>query len=195
MKPLFLFVGGVSGSGKSFLANILINEDLEQCNFTFKKLKQVTTRKPRPNESPMDPDSYYFINDVIYDTIKDSILFARTKVNGENYGTLIPKSLVENTVYVVVVNEEGLLDGKLALSSIYSKNDINVISLGIDVKDKSLYNEFRKFPGRERRNFFEEEKVLSHCDLLIDYKEYISLTPREIKKKVIEMIEEKTFET
>jgi len=96
-----LLIAGISYSGKTTLANQLVNEHPN----LFVKPMQVTTREKRVGET--DGVDYKFISTKTYATIKDS-LSAKTEFNGYLYGTEL--ILDSDKIQVIVVNKQGSLD-------------------------------------------------------------------------------------
>lgn len=96
-----LFIIGVSGSGKSYLAKQL----QEKFPNEYYKMRQYTTREKRVNETLED---YYFISKEHYNIISHCLM-ANTVVNNNYYGTI--PVFKEDKIACLVVNCMGIIDG------------------------------------------------------------------------------------
>lgn len=133
MKKLnMVYILGLSGSGKSYLARLLNGKTLEINNkdIKFKKLTQVTTREPREEEKDSkEIDTYRFITDTEYENGYRWNCFATmTHYTGGKYGTIMPeiKEIQDDAVFLTIVNKDGLYNAIERLEERYGDEfDIN----------------------------------------------------------------------
>lgn len=151
----FILLCGVSGSGKSFIAEKLTKQK-EFADIVFRKLNQVTTRAMRENE--VDGKDYVFLNKEKYDKMK-SRLIAKTNFYNNFYGTIDESySYLYNglkNINIIIVNREGR---DASIKDIREKygDDAKVITIQI-VNNR---NEVKR-EGRNENDLLKEKDDLS----------------------------------
>ena len=132
-----LAIVGVSGSGKTVLANGLVSMYPDE----FFLPQAFTTRAKRD-----DTDTYIFVNDSQFENIKAS-LTGRTNFNGKKYGTLLNSSA--DKVNIMLLTPEALQD----LKSCVNRSDIFVLIL-----DRSDFNRINEMRPDRSVSFLEQER-------------------------------------
>lgn len=97
----YLVLGGTSGSGKTFIRDVLC----QKLPDIFVKVEQCTTRAIRPNEPP---DTYHYLTKEEYAEKEDSLI-GRCHFNGNFYGS-IPLEPDEPRIGIIILAEEAVLD-------------------------------------------------------------------------------------
>ena len=150
-----LAIVGVSGSGKSMLEANLIAEYRE-----FYKLRQFTTRPPRPTET--QGKEYFFVSEPEFLAMKDSltgkvgfISSNETLSYGSLYGSLPVRH--KNKIATIILNEEGLTDLRNDITN-GKMGRVNLKVLGLDVDTETVLRTAK----RENRSdvFIERERVV-----------------------------------
>ena len=169
----FIIIVGKSATGKSSLANYMINE------LGYRKYKTVTTRPKRKNEND---NEYEFIPKTRFLKRLDKNLFIEHNTynvinNGEKdvwyYGTPILKNLKCNFAkYIVILT----LDGAIKFADFYGRDNCKIIYL-------HCVDDVRELRARHRGTFeykewyrrlitdekdFPKDKVRLLCDKIID---------------------------
>ena len=151
-KPLnILLLCGGSGSGKSFISDLLVNGNPEGLflskKVTFHKPMQITTREKRLLENPTD---YYFIKPENFNEYKEFVT-AYTNFNNNEYGTIVSNLVYSDTVInVLVVSQEGK---KNVINDFNGKENVFIeTALILGDPDDGMINEH----GRDI-NFFKDE--------------------------------------
>lgn len=164
MKQTILVIAGVSGSGKSTLETNLINEypDL------FYKIQQFTSRKMREGEKQGNP--YIFVNDKTFDLFEDKLIgVIGTKPDSlfkSKYGSL--PDFKQDKISTIILAEEGIVDLKNKLSTVYKDQNYQVFVLGLDILYETISEEERnKRVGRDLSFVNKERQVLNHADVTI----------------------------
>lgn len=104
-----LFISGISGSGKDYICNKLLEYDNSNDDIQFNLCKQITTRKKRKEEELREKHGLY----VNYDFVtkeefqKNHNLFAITEFNNNWYGTKLSELKVDNYINLVIVDPNG----------------------------------------------------------------------------------------
>ena len=181
LENSLLVIGGVTASGKTYLAELLAGSFPEY----FEKLTQVTTREKRIGEG----EGYDFINDIIYDKlVAENRLFAKTEFYGKKYGTYIPED-ISTKCRMVVVNEEGLKD------SLTLKDRMNIIRVGTYVPPEIIVERLSKgittdiaTIERSKRDISSEFGVYKECDDIINNFEN---TNYELVRDLVEILEKR----
>jgi len=178
LKDSLIIIGGPSGSGKT----VIVDKLCEEFPLEFEKLKQVTTRSMRENESQNNP--YWFINDDQYDSIKDKLIFTTEREHGK-YGTIPTQpNQSTNSAKVVIADISALqkLTNKesstyIQCTAIYTK--ILIICINYD-KDLEV-NQYR-MKGREGRDnsFYDEFVKYADFTLMNDHDKWITPSYLEI---------------
>ena len=174
-----LLICGVSGSGKSYVENMLKNRDIHlEPQILFNKLTQVTTRKPR-NQEEIDNKVYRFVDKDKYDKMKNNLI-ARTEINGNYYGTI--NTILECDFYTVIntiiVNRQGWEDVYEELNDMYG-NEIDICTLRINCDIDNL----EKREDRDIEYLKSENKKLLHIsDISLDNNIDKRLTTNDIIK-------------
>ena len=132
-----LAIVGVSGSGKTVLANSLISMYPDE----FFLPQAFTTRAKRD-----DTDTYIFVNDSQFENIKAS-LTGRTNFNGKKYGTLLNSSA--DKVNIMLLTPEAFQD----LKGCVNRSDIFVLIL-----DRSDFNKINEMRPDRSVSFLEQER-------------------------------------
>lgn len=128
----FLLICGISGSGKSYIEEKL-TEKLFKGRIRFKKMKQVTTRSMREDESQGKP--YIFLSGEDEFKKYEDELIAKTHFHGDYYGTLDESDTRFNlgfglTINTIIVNRMGYDNVVNDLRKKYGNNfDIKVLRI------------------------------------------------------------------
>lgn len=168
-KDTLLLIAGPSGSGKSYITDLLINEFPDK----FVKLEQYTTRKKRTKNE----NTYYFIDIKKYNKIKNN-LFAKTCINGDYYGTTT--NIVPNKLNIVIANIDGINDIKNWNHK--NKDKYNIFILGIDSEDPKIREgrpeEYIKYERNSLVNVVDtwlinkKNKFITTLDVIQELKKY-----------------------
>lgn len=172
-----LFICGPSGSGKSYIERML--SEYKDKSIKFNKLTQVTTRARRT----IDEDSYIFLNNDLYDQMDSKhLLFAKTNINGDKYGTI--DSIKEDSINTIIVNSSGLNNAIEFLTEQHSRSgvDFRIIYIDSDVLEERVNRDSK---------FIDEERIL--LENLYDVKIYNNVNNRIEVSKVIETLENLKF--
>ena len=145
-----LAIVGVSGSGKTVLANSLISMYPEEFF-----LPQAFTTRARRDAT----DTYIFVDDHQYDNIRAS-LTGRTNFNGKKYGTLLNSNAKQ--VNIMLLTPEALDD----LMTSVGRDDIFVLIL-----DRSDYNTINEMRPDRSVAFLEQER--NNVLAVIDQADYV----------------------
>ena len=145
-----LAIVGVSGSGKTVLANSLISMYPEEFF-----LPQAFTTRARRDAT----DTYIFVDDHQYDNIRAS-LTGRTNFNGKKYGTLLNSNAKQ--VNIMLLTPEALAD----LMTSVGRDDIFVLIL-----DRSDYNTINEMRPDRSVTFLEQER--NNVLAVIDQADYV----------------------
>lgn len=145
-----LAIVGVSGSGKTVLANSLISMYPEEFF-----LPQAFTTRARRDVT----DTYIFVDDHQYDNIRAS-LTGRTNFNGKKYGTLLNSNAKQ--VNIMLLTPEALAD----LMTSVGRDDIFVLIL-----DRSDYNTINEMRPDRSVTFLEQER--NNVLAVIDQADYV----------------------
>lgn len=147
----FLVIGGVSGVGKTYLRDALVQRYPEK----YCVVKQVTTRSRRVDEPE---DAYIFLKDKSeYDSLHDQLV-GRTEINGNYYGSLIVPE--ETRICVIILNEEGIRDFR-------SNKVLESNSLFIAL-DKAIDQLDVRREGRDDTHLTNERNIRDVCDITIN---------------------------
>jgi hypothetical protein len=149
-------IGGVSGTGKSYLVEALVKAFPD----TFFIMQQYTTRDKRNDQD----NGYVFIDDAKYAEIKPNLI-ARTTFNGKHYGTeWIPQ---EGKIGLVIANTEGMLDFLTHELRGVEGGVGKVFALGLDRSDFDTVLAADDGGRQSRAHLMEgERKVIQLCDLV-----------------------------
>ena len=129
----FILLCGISGSGKSFIANRLEKQEVNK-KVNFKKLKQVTTREIREDE--IDGVDYMFLSDYQYNNMKHDLI-SKTEFYDRKYGTIddsLDSTEDTDNVSIIVVNREGR---DSSVRDIENKYGDNALTLTIQIVNDS----------------------------------------------------------
>ena len=136
-KKKIIFICGVSGSGKDYIAKKLVDNK----EYNFNKPKQITTRKKRDEN---DNDYLFLSKESYLEYYNKGLLFAITQVNGNLYGTPLISVLNENeikdkdTYNIIIVNKLGYLDAINKLEELNKLDNViyEYILIRINSSDK-----------------------------------------------------------
>lgn len=150
----FILLCGVSGSGKSYLAeNLVTQKDFP--HLSFKKLDQVTTRPIRDNE--IDGKDYVFLNKEEYDSMKDKLI-AKTNFYENYYGTIDQSyKYPENGLYninIIIVNREGRDASVRDIKEKYG-NESDILTIQVINENNQIKRE-----GRNEKDLIKEKEDL-----------------------------------
>lgn len=154
MKTNILVLCGVSGSGKTYIRN-LIKNTICMKDLSFHIPMQVTTRKKRYEEGPCD---YIFLSKEDFDILADNEeLVAYTNFNEKEYGTI--KNNIcpgNNVINLIVASAEGCKD----ILNVYKENNnVNIKTALVlsDLDEKILKSH------NDRTLYFAKKEL---CELL-----------------------------
>ena len=146
----FLFITGLSGSGKSYMEKELNGKEevvADGRKFKYRKLMQVTTRPRRVDEYDYSP--YLFTNKAFYNRMKENnMLIATSHVGSALYGTINDTNNAEGTINTVIVNRVGYESAMKDLDYLYGLDNCKVVLAEI----KSNHTD-----NRGSRNLLDEE--------------------------------------
>lgn len=171
MKLAVLF--GIRGVGKSYLVDSLVRSYPN----LFYRVKQVTTRARRPNESI---DEYNWLTMKQYELFRDR-LFAKTKVANNYYGTQIESIDYKHPEKIgfVIVDNNGLKD--------FSELDLNrffIVKIGI-----RTFNQWTRERNTDPEKLEGNMKAYNDVDVLIEGKEDEFISPAKLIISVNEYCE------
>lgn len=146
----FLVIGGVSGVGKTYVRDALVEKYPEK----YCSIKQVTTRARREGELE---DAYLFLTKDEYDKMQHSLI-GRTEINGNYYGSIIEEG--EERICIIILNEEGIRDFR----KIKTLED-NSLFIALDKPIDQL--EVRR-EGRDNKHLINERNIRDVCDITIN---------------------------
>lgn len=151
-------IGGVSGTGKSYLVQKLV----ETFPDTYFVMQQYTTRDKRNDQDT----GYVFINDKKYEEMRPNLI-ARTTFNGKHYGTeWVPQ---EGKIGLVIANTQGMLDFLTHELRGVDGGVGKVFALGLDRTDFDKVLEQDGGARQSRAHLLESErKVTQLCDFTHD---------------------------
>lgn len=165
MKKI-LAIGGVSGSGKTYLRDSLVKAFPDK----YYKVEQATTRKIREGE---DPNTYKFMSKEEFDKIKDS-LFGKTEVNGNFYGSFLNMEDDDDRIGIIILNKSGIEDFRIQIKE---NNLFKVLFLAIDKPIDDI--EFRR-EGRDENYLLKEKEIVQECDIVINLRDKRYVTIEEV---------------
>lgn len=177
----FLLICGVSGSGKSFIEQQLVNKQINP-EVNFNRLIQVTTRPMRDEE--VDGQDYIFVSDSEYENMKDNLL-AKTQFYNNKYGTLNQTKKYEDNglnINTIVVNREGNDAAIRDIKKLYPENEI----LTIQIKNRQPVAR----EGRSKEDLIQEINDLNE---VMDLEFYNDPEERLDIKKLIKTLYEMGF--
>ena len=165
MKPI-LVICGPSCSGKTHLERSLLTTFPD----VFHKLQQMTTRRPRSNETFGNP--YIFVEKETFDLFENNLI-GRIGLGGEGksqfkdkYGSI--PDFKAGKVATVILAEEAIIDLKDFISA--RKDQFPVLCIGLDLESEDL-SEQELIEHRRSRSFIERERsVLQHADVIFKVK-------------------------
>jgi len=163
-KTKILVIGGLSGSGKTFLKNSLIKKYPN----IFSDILQFTTREMRIEEK--DQPNYIHCNAEQFKKIK-GILVGKTYFHNNWYGSYI-NFTDTNFINIIILNSEGLIDLKDTIK--YNKNYC-IRVLGLDVSNLDEVPVERE--GRNQSSLQKERTFLNYADYVWDKTVKGYLTP------------------
>jgi len=157
-KPKLIELAGPSGTGKTTLANRLLN-DIDRLKFSV----SATTRSPRKGE--VHGRNYYFMSDIEFDKhIEQQEFLEWEKVySGSRYGTL--KSEVDKQYksgYFTLLDID--VEGALNVKSIYGQN-----CLAIFIKPPSMEELKKRLVNRKTESSQSLENRLKKAEKEITY--------------------------
>lgn len=145
----FLAIGGVSGVGKTYVRDALIEAYPDK----YCRVRQVTTRNRRIDEPE---DAYIFLDEHEYYNLRDRLV-GRTEINGNLYGSLIEEN--EDRVCIIILNEEGIKDFRT--NKELEKNTL-FLALDRSIDELSVRRE-----GRDDEHLENERTIRDVCDITI----------------------------
>lgn len=151
-----VFIVGVSGSGKSYIKDKLIEYYPNQ----YDKIIQYTTRNMRDGE--INGKDYNFISKEKYNEIKEN-LFCKTEINGNLYGT--PVNFNSNKIILLVVNSSGITDGINFINNFNEKYNYLILDINNSDPVKRIDRD-KKFVIEERNDLnnillnFPKDKII-----------------------------------
>ena len=174
-----LVICGPSGSGKSYLEKNLCSELPQH----FRKLPQVTTRKPRNEEEQGNP--YLFINKSTYEFIKDKLIgrIMSDDFLSTNYGTI--PDFDKGYINTIILSKEAIIDlqNHIAVKEapFNGETTVNLFILGLDIEFEDLSREAKAARANRDKNFFDKEKeVFEYCHYINKTENGKYLNPNDI---------------
>lgn len=153
-----LIICGPSGGGKSVLERTLCS------NYNFRKLMQVTTRKPRQDESYGNP--YIFVTDEDFEKNKSQLIgrlgVSENTIFKDKYGT-IPTTEKTKYILTAILAEEAIFD--FLTSTFQRENKFETLIIGVNGSDTLLQSNARD--GRGAEFIKKEREVLNLADIVI----------------------------
>lgn len=175
--PRLLVICGPSGSGKSVLEQGLVNNifNVDGSHILFKKLIQVTTRKPRQNEVYGNP--YIFVSDEEFERIRPDLIgrvgLSENTIFDSKYGTIVDTNRNSKLIYTAIFAEEAISD---LIENAFHRYDIFI--LGINGDDSMLLHSRRE--GRDLEFINKERTVLNKANLVLTNKIGNYLDPEKV---------------
>jgi uridine kinase len=188
MKNLnILILCGGSGSGKTFIANMLCNNMLQIHDgireIVFHKPMQVTTRKQRDLENP---DDYYFIKHDCFSELNNcNKLTCVTHFNNNYYGTLVKNLIYGDAAWnIIVASAEGMNNTIYNISNCIDHDIVSTViiktALVLAMPNDGMINEH----GRDKEFFKNEiyDLIQQPFDYYIPNYEEKRITLKEVIK-------------
>ena len=195
MKPTILAIAGPSGSGKSYLSDIMVNDH------NFQEIVSTTTRKKRENET--EGVHYHFTDNESFEKmLKEGKIIEYTKIGDKYYGIneSEPLRISKNgSPVVIVVDPTGIKNLKKYCKkkgwnyvSVFVNSPINTLIERLEsrkIKEISLLD---KHDGNYSRNKESIERIIDERkDHIInfEFKNWVSEATSE--KKIYDIIFDK----
>lgn len=176
----FVPITGISGSGKNFLIDALINHFPS----TFMAPVQYSTRAMRLGETEGNP--YRFISDKEYEERKDEFT-VRTGYYGAKYGTLKSDAFNADDTRIRLINAD--FDGWLSLfSDLHKLQSENFQANILPVLLLSYNKETRT--GREELDRFQERTLKSFADIIITPWDRSKLFQSNLGEKILPILDQ-----